>query len=163
MNTKFILNGQILVDVQSGELKSRNLDQVIRLEPLLLNLLLLFVQQPRQVVSRERIIEALWEGNERVGNPALTKAISKLRQLFIQYFNTPDLIDTLPKKGYRFTADVKYEENVLKSLQENRLAGIHQRTIGQMAIGTLILFLLLIALKFLLGTSFHYVLHGFMH
>ncbi|MBK7869355.1 MAG: winged helix-turn-helix domain-containing protein [Saprospiraceae bacterium] len=114
MNTKFILNGQILVDVQSGELKSRNLDQVIRLEPLLLNLLLLFVQQPRQVVSRERIIEALWEGNERVGNPALTKAISKLRQLFIQYFNTPDLIDTLPKKGYRFTADVKYEGECFK-------------------------------------------------
>ncbi|MFN7117345.1 MAG: transcriptional regulator [Saprospiraceae bacterium] len=165
MNTKLILNDQILVDTQSGEVKSKNQPDAIRLEPLLLDLLLFLTAQPQTVISREQIIEALWAGDQRVGNPALTKAISKLRHLFTQHFNTPDLIETLPKKGYRFTADIKLAPNYLENriFNNKHFPYINSSLIKRALIQVLALFIILIALKFILGVSFHHLLHKGMH
>lgn len=159
MNTKLLVNDQILLDTQSGELKSVNLNKVIRLEPMLLELLLVLTRQPNRVVSRKQIIEAVWEGDQRVGNPALTKAISKLRQLFIQYFNAPDLIETLPKKGYRFTANVQPEIPASHSIMESKFIPARNKIISNMILGALLLFIFLIALKFMLAASFHHIIH----
>ncbi|MDX1941973.1 MAG: winged helix-turn-helix domain-containing protein [Saprospiraceae bacterium] len=163
MNTKLILNDQILVDAQSGEIKFKHQNDAIRLEPLLLALLLMLARQPQQLILREQIIASLWDGDARVGNPALTKAISKLRQLFIQYFNAPDLIETLPKKGYRFVADVKQQDVVSNSIKKNIFFITNQSFIKQAVISVLTLFLFLLTLKFIGGAFFYHVLHGAMH
>lgn len=163
MDTKLIINEQILLDAQSGELKSLNRDHVVRLEPLLLELLLVLARQPNRVVSRAQIIEAVWQGDERVGNPALTKAISKLRHLFIQSFNAPDLIETLPKKGYRFLADVRQQAPAYQTVVKNKAASSNNNFIRNIILGTLMFFTLLMILKIISGTSLHHLWHGMMH
>ncbi len=53
-----------------------------------------------QLVSREQLIDGVWDGNVYVGEKALTNAVWQLRQLFSQ-LGMPELIGTVRKKGYR--------------------------------------------------------------
>lgn len=52
------------------------------------------------LVSREQLINQVWDGNIYVGEKALTNAIWQLRQLFLQ-LGAGDVISTVRKKGYR--------------------------------------------------------------
>lgn len=52
------------------------------------------------LVTREQLINAVWDGNVYVGEKALTNTIWQLRQALTQ-FNQADLIATVRKKGYR--------------------------------------------------------------
>lgn len=52
------------------------------------------------LVTREQLIEAVWDGNIYVGEKALTNTIWQLRQALLQ-FDQAELIATVRKKGYR--------------------------------------------------------------
>lgn len=67
-----------------------------RLEPQLMQLLLLFAGAPGEVLSKERIIAGVWRGRA-IGDDTLAAAISRLRTALGPQHN----IETLPKRGYR--------------------------------------------------------------
>ncbi len=70
-----------------------------RLEPKLMDLLLLFAASPDRVVSKDEIIASVWDGRA-IGDDTLAAAISRLRSALGE---TKDkrFIETLPKRGYR--------------------------------------------------------------
>ena len=70
-----------------------------RLEPRLMNLLLLFAGSPGRVIAKDEIIASVWEGRA-IGDDTLAAAISRLRTALGE---TKDnrFIETLPKRGYR--------------------------------------------------------------
>ena len=76
-----------------------------RLEPKLMNLLLLFAASPGRVIAKDEIVASVWEGRA-IGDDTLAGAISRLRSALGE---TRDdrYIETLPKRGYRFLVGAK--------------------------------------------------------
>jgi DNA-binding winged helix-turn-helix (wHTH) protein/Flp pilus assembly protein TadD len=81
-------------------------DRAVHLTDKVFNILLLLVQKRGHLVTKEELMERIWEGsiveenNLTVSISALRKALSK-EQKRVQY------IETVPRRGYRFIADVR--------------------------------------------------------
>src|SRR4029079_10542649 len=68
------------------------------------NTLLLFVENNGRALSKEEMMSAIWE-DTAVEEGNLAKQISRLRKVFDNAGG--DFIETIPKHGYRFTADLR--------------------------------------------------------
>lgn len=75
----------------------------IAAQPKVMELLQLLVKRYPEVVSRNELIEEVWQGNEMVGEKALTNTIWQLRQLFTHPKSPIDVVETIRKKGYKLT------------------------------------------------------------
>ena len=84
--------------------------RVERLEPRAMQVLVYLVRRPGEVISRTELEENIWEGRV-VGEDALTNTISKLRKIFRDKARSPEIIETLPKIGYRLIADVEWTDD----------------------------------------------------
>ena len=74
--------------------------KTIKMEPQLTQILVEMITLKNQVVTKEHLIETVWEGNQFVGNTALRKNIYKLRNILLQTGSELE-ITTVPKKGYK--------------------------------------------------------------
>jgi len=70
------------------------------LEPRQFQLLMLLVASHKQPVSRQQLIDVVWQGRI-VGDSAINRAVSMLRKAFAQLDGGSNYIETLPKVGYR--------------------------------------------------------------
>jgi transcriptional activator of cad operon len=77
-----------------------------RVEPKVMDLLCLLAAHPGRVLSRERIMDALWPGLV-VGDDALARTLSKLRQALGDDAKSPRYVETIAKRGYRLLAEVE--------------------------------------------------------
>src|ERR1700722_11993564 len=91
--------------LQSGEVRKSGLRIRVQRQPL--KLLEILLERPGEVVSREELRGRVWT-NESFGDfdQALNIAIAKLRSALEDSAENPRFIETLPKRGYRFIADV---------------------------------------------------------
>jgi TolB-like protein/DNA-binding winged helix-turn-helix (wHTH) protein/Tfp pilus assembly protein PilF len=71
-----------------------------RLEPKTMQVLLYLAQHAERVVTRQELEDEIWEGRI-VTEDAVTNAIGKLRRVFEDDARRPELIETIPKTGYR--------------------------------------------------------------
>lgn len=81
--------------------------EVVPLSPKAIDTLLVLVQNPGKLLEREELMETVWEGTF-VEDANLTVAISQLRKAF---GNRAEYIETIPRVGYRFVAEVKSLED----------------------------------------------------
>jgi len=70
-----------------------------RLEPRLMDLLLLFAASAGRVISKDEIVAAVW-GGRAIGDDTLAAAVSRLRAA-LGGSKDRRFIETLPKRGYR--------------------------------------------------------------
>jgi Tol biopolymer transport system component/DNA-binding winged helix-turn-helix (wHTH) protein len=77
----------------------------VKLAPKVFRTLILFVENKGRVVSKDELFEKIWE-DAFVEESAISFNISKLRQALAKYDNQTVFIETLPKRGFRFNADV---------------------------------------------------------
>ncbi|MGC1294913.1 MAG: winged helix-turn-helix domain-containing protein, partial [Alloacidobacterium sp.] len=72
-----------------------------------LKLLEILLERPGEVITREELRSRIW-ANEGFGDfdQAVNIAIAKLRSALGDSAENPRYIETLPKRGYRFIADV---------------------------------------------------------
>jgi TolB-like protein/DNA-binding winged helix-turn-helix (wHTH) protein/Tfp pilus assembly protein PilF len=93
------------LDVEGCEL--RRAGRPIRLERLPMELLLLLLQHPGKLVSREAIDQRLWGGNVFVETEhSINTAVNKLRAVFRDDSRNPRFIRTVVGQGYCFIAKV---------------------------------------------------------
>jgi Tol biopolymer transport system component/DNA-binding winged helix-turn-helix (wHTH) protein len=76
------------------------------LQPKFIDVLIYLANQYPNVVSRQELIEHIWQGNFYVGEKALTNAIWHLRSTLDQP-NQPEIIETIRKSGYRLLIEPK--------------------------------------------------------
>jgi DNA-binding winged helix-turn-helix (wHTH) protein len=95
----------------------KNLVNEVKLEPRLMKLLCLLAEKPRQVISREEIVETIWKGYGG-GDEGLTQAISFLRKLLKD--DEKKIIETVPKAGYIFNADVELQGEEIKKRTDKK-------------------------------------------
>jgi Tol biopolymer transport system component/DNA-binding winged helix-turn-helix (wHTH) protein len=83
--------------------------------------LLLLLECPGEIVSREEIQRRLWPENTYVDfDNAINSAIRKLREALADNPDNPRFIETVPRRGYRFIAPVSSERPGLVRPQTSR-------------------------------------------
>jgi TolB-like protein/DNA-binding winged helix-turn-helix (wHTH) protein/Tfp pilus assembly protein PilF len=97
--------GTYEVCLQSGEVRKAGLRIRVQRQPL--KPLEILLEHPGEVVTREELRSRVWP-NESFGDfdQALNIAIGKLRSALGDSTENPRFIETLPKRGSRFIADV---------------------------------------------------------
>jgi TolB-like protein/DNA-binding winged helix-turn-helix (wHTH) protein/Tfp pilus assembly protein PilF len=103
--TSVVRFGTYEVSIQSGEVRKSGMRIRVQQQPM--KLLEILLERPGEVVSREELRGRVWT-NENFGDfdQALNIAIAKLRTALEDSAENPRFIETLPKRGYRFIADV---------------------------------------------------------
>src|ERR1700688_3346429 len=93
------------VSLQSGEVRKAGLRIRVQQQPM--KLLQILLEHPGEVVTREELRSRVWP-NESFGDfdQALNIAVGKLRSALEDSAENPRFIETLPKRGYRFIANV---------------------------------------------------------
>ena len=76
-----------------------------------LELLEILLEAPGELVSREMIQERLWPGSNVEFEHSLDVLVSRLRTTLGDKSTAPRFIQTAPRKGYRFIAQVSSEPN----------------------------------------------------
>ena len=71
------------------------------LTPLATRLLQLLATRPGELFGRTEIVDALWRGDWRTGDPALNRLVSEIRRAARDDRSSPKLIQTVPRQGYR--------------------------------------------------------------
>lgn len=96
--------------VEPSALRVISSDQsIVRLEPRSMQVLVYLAEHQGKVISRTELEAKVWEGRI-VGEDALTNTISKLRRAFADSARNPEVIETLPKTGYRLIAEVDWSD-----------------------------------------------------
>ncbi len=85
----------------------KHADSSIKLSSKVFELLMLFIDSPDNVVSREQAIDSIWLGNEGVGKKGFTNGIWVLRKTFKELGVEEEVFNTLPKLGYQLTLTVQ--------------------------------------------------------
>ncbi|KQC02636.1 winged helix-turn-helix domain-containing protein [Pedobacter sp. Hv1] len=100
---QLFINERFILDEDLHTLKDTKTGTTTRLELRLLLLMSLLAKRKGEVVSREQLINDIWN-NYGGAEEGLNQAISSLRKLLGDI--DKKLIETVPKKGYRLNAEV---------------------------------------------------------
>ncbi len=100
--------GDFEADLVAGELRKDGLPEKILLQDQPLQILRALVARPGEMVSREELIQLLWNGNTNVDfDPSLNKAVNRLRESLGDSAEAPRYIETLSRRGYRLIPNVE--------------------------------------------------------
>jgi DNA-binding winged helix-turn-helix (wHTH) protein/Tol biopolymer transport system component len=79
---------------------------LIRLQEQPLRVLAMLAERPGEIVTREQLQEQIW-GNVFVDfDQSLNKAVNRVREALNDNAGTPQYVETVPRRGYRFIAPV---------------------------------------------------------
>ena len=92
-------------------------DEIVRLEPRVMDVLVYFASRPGEVISRGELERDVWHG-ALVGYDAVSATIIKLRKAFNDNAKEPRFIATVPKKGYQLVASVHDGEKIVGESQK---------------------------------------------
>lgn len=77
-------------------------DNRVQVRPKTFALLLLLLEKPREVLDKRFLLDNIWD-DVKVEEQVLVQSVRELRQIF----GSADIIQTYPRKGYAWSADVE--------------------------------------------------------
>jgi TolB-like protein/DNA-binding winged helix-turn-helix (wHTH) protein/Tfp pilus assembly protein PilF len=97
--------GAFELDLRVGDLRKKGVRIKLQEQPF--QVLAALLQHPGEVVTREELRSAIWPVDTFVDfDNGLNTAVNKLREALGDSADSPRFIETLPRRGYRFTAPV---------------------------------------------------------
>lgn len=97
--------GDFELDLQSGELRSGG--RITRLPEQAFRILVVLLERPGEVVTREELRNRVWTAETFVDfDTGLNSAMRKLREALGDSAEHPRFIETLPRRGYRLIAPI---------------------------------------------------------
>jgi TolB-like protein/DNA-binding winged helix-turn-helix (wHTH) protein/Tfp pilus assembly protein PilF len=107
---KILRFGAFEVDLDAGELRKQG--KRVKLQEQPLQVLGILLERPGAMVTREDLRSRIWPQDTFVDfDNSLNTAISKLREALGDSASNPRFIETLPRRGYRFIAQVEAVPN----------------------------------------------------
>ncbi len=98
--------GDYEADLRSGELLRNG--KRVRLQEQPFQLLVMLLERPGELVTRDEICQKLWSGDTFVDfDRSLGTAVNKIREVLNDSATEPRFVETLPRRGYRFIAPVR--------------------------------------------------------
>ena len=107
--------GAVELDLSRGEIRRDGAS--VAVEPQVFTLISHLAAHPGQVLSRDDLIEAVWEGRI-VSDSAIASRINTARKVLGDDGSTQKVIRTIPKRGFRFEMEIEPEEPVLPPLPD---------------------------------------------
>jgi len=93
------------VSVASGELRKNGMRLKLSGQPI--QVLLILLENPGQLVSREELQQRLWPGASYGDfDQGLNAAVNRLREVLGDSAAEPKFIETIPRRGYRFVGRI---------------------------------------------------------
>jgi DNA-binding winged helix-turn-helix (wHTH) protein len=107
-NSSIIRFGVFELDPKAGELRKSGVK--LRLQGQPFQILLMLVDRPGEVVTREELQQKLWPSDTFVDfDHSLNTAINKVREALGDSASSPRYVETLARRGYRFIAPVQID------------------------------------------------------
>jgi TolB-like protein/DNA-binding winged helix-turn-helix (wHTH) protein/Tfp pilus assembly protein PilF len=98
--------GEFELALKSGELRRNG--RVVRLQPQPFKVLAFLATHAGQTVTRQELQHAVWDGETFVDfEHGLNFCIKQIRSALGDNAQTPRIVETLPKRGYRFIPEVE--------------------------------------------------------
>ena len=98
--------GVFELDLTTGELLKSG--RVVKLQPQPISVLCLLITRPGELISREEIRRHLRDDSTFVDyNGGVDYCIARIRSVLGDKAQSPQFIETLPRRGYRFIAPIK--------------------------------------------------------
>jgi Tol biopolymer transport system component/DNA-binding winged helix-turn-helix (wHTH) protein len=111
-DTSRIRFGAFELDNASGEL--RKAGTLVKLQPQPFRVLFLLAEHAGQIVGREEIQHALWDGETFVDfDRSINYCINQIRAALSDDPEKPRYVETLPRRGYRFIASVEAQPTAI--------------------------------------------------
>lgn len=105
------------VDLRTGELRRGG--RKVKLQGQPFQILAMLVERPGELVTRESLRKRLWPADTFVDfEHSLNTAVKKLRQALGDAADHPRFIETLPRRGYRFTGAVEEVEPMAHAIEK---------------------------------------------
>ncbi|MGD0986692.1 MAG: winged helix-turn-helix domain-containing protein [Candidatus Sulfotelmatobacter sp.] len=105
LEKKIFRFGVFEADVSTGELRKAGIRMRLQEQPF--QVLVLFLERPGEVISRDEIQKKLWPSGTFVDfDHSLNTIINKIREALNDSASNPRFVETLAKRGYRFLAPV---------------------------------------------------------
>ena len=82
-------------------------DREVTLTPKAFSLLEYMMTHPDEVLTRERLLDAVWGWDYPVGTRAVDTRVAELRRKLCDDASDPRYVETVPGVGYRFVGDVE--------------------------------------------------------
>jgi TolB-like protein/DNA-binding winged helix-turn-helix (wHTH) protein len=98
--------GPYEADLRSGELRKHGIRIKLQIQPF--QILAMFLERPNELITREELQKRIWPQDTFVDfDHGLNKAVNKLRDALNDSSGAPRYIETVPRRGYRFIAEVE--------------------------------------------------------
>jgi DNA-binding winged helix-turn-helix (wHTH) protein/pimeloyl-ACP methyl ester carboxylesterase len=116
-------------ELDMAEQQLRRHGELVNIEPQVFDLLACFVTNPGRLISHDELVQTVWNGRV-VSDSAIAARISAARKAIGDDGKAQRLIETVPRRGYRFLATVDQPQNDVieplsrpeQSTDSNRLA-----------------------------------------
>lgn len=114
-------------------------DAVMSLEPRVMSVLCVLAEHAEDVVNRDALIERVWDVDG--SDDSVTRSISMLRKALAQLGASHDLIETIPKRGYRLARPIALAQEARSNgaepaapLRRAERSGVLRRVIAGVAL-----------------------------
>ena len=97
------------VTVDSANLRVRKGDNPCKLPPRAFEVLLYLLEHRGRIIEKQELFDKIWK-DKFVSDNALTRTIKDIRQTIGDDADAPQYIETIPRRGYRFIAEVKEKQ-----------------------------------------------------
>lgn len=101
--------GPYEVDLQTGELRKDGVRLKLTGQPF--QVLAILLERPGEVITREELQKRLWPDTFVDFDHNLNSAINRIREVLRDSADSPQFVETLPRRGYRFIASVEVAPN----------------------------------------------------
>ena len=111
-NSQVVRFGTYEVDLRLGELRKNGIRVKLTGQPF--QILAILLEHPSDLVTREQLQQRLWPSDTFVDfDRSLNTAINRVREALGDSAENPRFVETLPRRGYRFIAEVQSPSNRL--------------------------------------------------
>jgi len=95
------------LDLRAGELRKHGIRLKLQDQPF--RLLEILLERPGELIAREELQKRIWPSDTFVDfDRGLNNAVKRLREALADSAEEPRYVETLPRRGYRFIAEVKH-------------------------------------------------------
>jgi DNA-binding response OmpR family regulator len=98
-------SGDLVVD-RAKQRAYLNNDEIL-LSPKAMSLLQYMITHPDELLSRDRLLDAVWGWDYPIGTRTVDTRVAELRRVLDEDFGDPRYIETVPGQGYRFIGKVE--------------------------------------------------------
>ena len=104
---RYVRFGSFHLDLRKEELLKDGVR--VKLQGKVFQALLALLEKPGEIVTREELRMRLWPSDTHVNYDAnVNTTVNKLRQVLGDSPDQPVFVDTIPRKGYSFVANIEY-------------------------------------------------------